>query len=155
SRVDTAADTTLDEKIAQGTSELKELKGTVAIANARMAYKRFQELFGSDELKELERRGARVQRPLWACTGTKHPDYGDVLYVVTLLGPHTINTMPLKTMDAFLDHGTVERTVDANVDEAERVVARLEAAGISLDAITSKLEDDGITAFADSYDELL
>jgi len=155
SRVDTAADKEIDAKIAAGNEELRDLKGKVAVANAKLAYRKFQEIFGSDEFKALEEKGAGVQRPLWASTGTKNPEYSDVLYVETLIGPHTVNTMPPKTIEAFLDHGTVERTVDKDYDEAERVLARLEEAGISLDAITAKLEDDGIDAFIASYDELL
>lgn len=155
SRVDTAADKEIDAKIAAGNEELRDLKGKVAVANAKLAYRKFQEIFGGDEFKALEEKGAGVQRPLWASTGTKNPEYSDVLYVETLIGPHTVNTMPPKTIEAFLDHGTVERTVDKDYDEAERVLARLEEAGISLDAITAKLEDDGIDAFIASYDELL
>ncbi|HYH13519.1 MAG TPA: transaldolase [Thermomicrobiales bacterium] len=155
SRVDTAADKAIDEKIAAGNDDLKDLKGKIAVANAQLAYKKFEEIFGSDEFKALAEKGAGVQRPLWASTGTKNPEYSDVLYVDTLIGPHTVNTMPPKTIEAFLDHGTVERTVDQSYDEAERVLARLEEAGISLDAITAKLEDDGIDAFIASYDDLL
>ena len=155
SRVDTAADSAIDEKVANGATELKDLKGMVAVANAQLAYKSFEEIFGSPEFKELERQGARVQRPLWASTGTKNAEYSDVLYVDTLIGPHTVNTMPLKTMDAFLDHGTVERTVDADYSAAERVIERLEEGGISLEGITAKLETDGIDAFVKSYDDLL
>lgn len=155
SRVDTAADKAIDEKIAEGATGLEDLKGKVAVANAQMAYKRFEEIFAGDEFKALEKKGAGVQRPLWASTGTKSPEYSDVLYVETLIGPHTVNTMPVKTIEAFLDHGTVARTVDKNYDEAERILARLEEAGISLDAITAKLETDGIDAFVASYDDLL
>lgn len=155
SRVDTSADKAIDEKIAAGNDGLKDLKGKVAVANAQLAYKKFEEIFGSDEFKALTEKGAGVQRPLWASTGTKNPEYSDVLYVETLIGPHTVNTMPLKTIEAFLDHGKVERTVDQNYHEAEGVLARLEEAGISLDAITAQLEDDGIDAFIASYDDLL
>lgn len=155
SRVDTAADKAIDEKIAEGASGLEDLKGKVAVANAQMAYKLFEEIFGSDEFKALEKKGAGVQRPLWASTGTKNPEYSDVLYVETLIGPHTVNTMPVKTIEAFLDHGTVARTVDKSYGEAERVLARLEEAGISLDAITAQLEKEGIDAFVASYDDLL
>ncbi|MDQ4044160.1 MAG: transaldolase [Chloroflexota bacterium] len=155
SRVDTAADKAIDEKIAAGNSELADLKGKVAVANARLAYRKFEEIFLGEEFKALAEKGAGVQRPLWASTGTKNPEYSDVLYVETLIGPHTVNTMPWPTIEAFLDHGTVKRTVDQHYDDAERVMARLEEAGISLDAITAKLEDDGIDAFVKSYDELL
>ncbi len=155
SRVDTAADALIDEKIAEGSSELADLKGKAAVANARMAYKTFEEIFGGDEFTALAEKGSGVQRPLWASTGTKNPEYSDVLYVESLLGPHTVNTMPLPTIEAFLDHGTVARTVDQHYDEAEQVLARLAEAGISIDEITAKLEDDGIDSFAASYDELI
>lgn len=155
SRVDTAADKAIDEKIAAGNADLQDLKGKVAVANAQLAYKTFEEIFGSHEFKALAEKGAGVQRPLWASTGTKNPEYSDVLYVETLIGPHTVNTMPLQTIEAFLDHGKVERTVDKSYEEAERVLARLAEAGISIDAITSKLEDEGIDSFVASYDDLL
>jgi transaldolase len=155
SRVDTAADKKLDEKIEGGASELQALKGEVAVANAQMAYKKFEDIFGSDRFKKLADKGAGVQRPLWASTGTKNPEYRDVLYVETLIGPHTVNTMPVSTMEAFLDHGNVERTVDQRYQHAESVLSKLESAGISLDQITSQLENDGIDSFVASYDELL
>ncbi len=160
SRVDTLADKKIDETLASGRGSdsamgLEKLKGKVAVANAQLAYEKFQELFGSDEFKKLEAAGAKVQRPLWASTGTKNQAYSDVLYVDTLIGPHTVNTMPVATMDAFLDHGTVKRTVDAGYDAAHGVMDDLAAAGISIDAITRQLEDDGIETFVKSYDDLL
>jgi transaldolase len=155
SRVDTAADALIDERIAEGSRELVDLKGKAAVANARMAYKTFEKIFGEDEFTALAEKGAGVQRPLWASTGTKNPEYSDVLYVDSLIGPHTVNTMPLPTIEAFLDHGTVARTVDQYYDEAETVLSRLAEAGISIDEITAKLEDEGIDSFAASYDELI
>ncbi|MGI8404889.1 MAG: transaldolase [Thermomicrobiales bacterium] len=160
SRVDTLADKKIDEKLASGRGSTtamgrEKLKGKVAVANAQLAYEKFQELFGSDEFKKLEAAGAQVQRPLWASTGTKNKAYSDVLYVETLIGPHTVNTMPVATMDAFLDHGTVKRTVDADYDAAHGVMDDLAAAGISIDAITRQLEDEGIDTFVKSYDDLL
>lgn len=156
SRVDTAADKAIDAKIDDGAKGIEDLKGSVAVANAQMAYKLFEEIFSGDDWEALVAKGARVQRPLWASTGTKNADYSDVLYVDTLIGPQTINTMPLKTMQAFLDHGTVARTVDQNYDQAEHVLERFyEEAGISLDEITAKLEDDGIAQFEKAYDDLL
>jgi len=158
SRVDTLADKKIDEKLAAGGTEtmgLEKLKGKVAVANAQLAYEKFVELFTSDRFKALADAGARVQRPLWASTGTKNKAYSDVLYVETLIGPHTVNTMPLATMEAFLDHGTVARTVDADFDAAHGVIDDLAAAGISLDEITKQLEDDGIETFVKSYDDLL
>src|SRR5665811_1343677 len=158
SRVDTLADKKLDEKAAEADADqdkIASLKGKVAVANAQLAYETFQHLFGSEQFKKLEAAGARVQRPLWASTGTKNPDYSDVLYVKTLIGPRTVNTMPVKTMEAFLDHGVVKRTVDADYAGAHKVADDLASVGISIDEITSQLESDGIDAFIASYDDLL
>jgi transaldolase/glucose-6-phosphate isomerase len=158
SRVDTLADKLIDEKIAAGEGDvelLKSLKGKVAVANAVLAYEKFEELFHSDEFKDLADAGAKVQRPLWASTGTKNPEYSDVLYVDTLIGPHTVNTAPPKTIDAFIDHGTVERTVDKDYAAAHKVLDDLKSCGIDIDAITSQLEDEGIASFMTSYDDLL
>src|SRR5680860_194352 len=152
SRVDTAADKLLD---ANGSEAAQALKGKVAVANAQLAYERFQSLFGNDTFRKLAAAGAKVQRPLWASTGTKNPDYSDVLYVEPLIGPDTVNTMPVATMEAFLDHGTVERTVDADYAAAHQVAKDLAALDISLDEITRQLENDGIDAFVKSYDDLL
>lgn len=158
SRVDTLADKKIDEKLASGEGDaglLKSLKGKVAIANARLAYQKFEELFKGDDFRPLAEAGAHVQRPLWASTGTKNPEYSDVLYVDTLIGPDTINTAPPKTIEAFLEHGTVERTVDADYAGAHKVLEDLKKAGIDLDQITHQLEDDGIESFITSYDDLL
>ncbi len=158
SRVDTLADKMIDQKIAAGEGDvetLKSLKGKVAVANAVLAYERFEQLFFSPEFKELADAGAKVQRPLWASTGTKNPDYSDVLYVDSLIGPHTINTAPTKTIQAFLDHGTVKRTVDADYAAAHKVLDDLASCGLSLDEITHQLEAEGIDSFMSSYDDLL
>jgi transaldolase len=158
SRVDTLADKKLDEKLASGDGDaalITSLKGKVAVANAQLAYERFEELFGSNEFTPLADAGALVQRPLWASTGTKNKEYSDVLYVETLIGPHTVNTMPIATMEAFLDHGTVKRTVDADYAAAHKVIEDLASVGISIDDITRQLEDEGIEAFIHSYDDLL
>lgn len=158
SRVDTLADKLIDQKIAAGEGDvekLKSLKGKVAIANAKLAYETFEKLFHSTEFKELADAGAKVQRPLWASTGTKNPDYPDTLYVDALIAPHTVNTAPPKTIDAFLDHGTVERTITSDYSEAHQVLDDLKAAGIDIDAITAQLEDEGIASFMASYDDLL
>jgi len=152
SRVDTAADKLLD---ANGSEAAMALKGKVAVANAQLAYERFESLFGNDTFRTLAAAGAKVQRPLWASTGTKNPEYSDVLYVETLIGPDTVNTMPVATMEAFLDHGTVVRTVDADYAAAHQVAKDLAALDISLDEITRQLENDGIDAFVTSYDGLL
>jgi transaldolase/glucose-6-phosphate isomerase len=152
SRIDTAVDKELN-KI--GTPEALELRGKVAIANAKMAYQRFREVFAGDRWEKLAKRGARVQRPLWASTGTKNPAYSDVLYVESLIGPNTINTMPPATVEAFRDHGRVEETVTANLDEAREVLASLARIGVDLDRITEELQREGVDAFSVSLDKLL
>jgi transaldolase len=160
SRVDVLVDRLLNEKIAdtedpRDKKAIEELRGKAAVANAKLAYALFEELFSGPRWDALKAAGARPQRPLWASTGTKNPDYSDVLYVDTLIGPHTINTMPGKTIQAFLDHGVVKRTVDADIDQAKDVMLDLEAAGISIDAVTSQLETEGIDSFIKSFDTLL
>ncbi len=160
SRVDTIVDKALDEKIAAagdaGTKErLSGLNVTIAVANAKLAYATFQEIFGGERFARLRGAGAKVQRPLWASTGTKNPAYPDTLYVDALIGPDTVNTAPGKTIEAFLDHGTVSRTVDTGVDEAREQIATLADHGIDLDALTAELETQGIDTFKKSYDALL
>lgn len=152
SRVDTAADKELDEI---GTEEALALKGKAAIANAVLAYEKFEELYSGEAWEALAARGAMVQRPLWASTGVKNPDYPDTLYVDTLIGPNTVNTAPPATIKAFLDHGTVKRTVDTDYAGAHKVMADLAEVGVDIDAITAKLEEDGIASFMTSYDDLL
>jgi transaldolase len=160
SRVDTLVDKLLDQKIAGASSDadkakLQSLKGKAAIANAKLAYLRFQEIFSGDDWEALAAAGAAVQRPLWASTSVKNPAYPDVLYVDNLIGPETINTMPRPTIEAFLDHGVVARTVDRDLDAARQTMADLAAAGIDITAVTDQLEEEGIAAFAKSYDSLL
>lgn len=155
SRVDTLVDKLLDEKIAAGNADAAELKGTIAVANAQLAYSAFEEIFSSDRWEQLAAAGAKPQRPLWASTGTKNPAYSDVLYIDSLIGPHTVNTMPGKTIEAFLDHGTVVRTVDADFAGAANKIASLEAAGIDLKAVTDQLEEEGIASFIKSFETLL
>jgi transaldolase len=151
SRVDTEVDRALE---AIGTPEALSLRGKIAIANARVVYRRFRDIFLGTSFEEFRRRGARLQRPLWASTGTKNPAFSDVLYVEELIGPHTINTIPPATLNAFLDHGRAQPTLEAGQD-AEQLLARLAKLGIDLGAITEKLLADGITAFTHSLDELL
>jgi len=160
SRVDTLVDQKLDEKIQAEKDEgrkaqLRKLKGKVAVANAQLAYARFQEIFGSERFKRLQAQGARLQRPLWASTSTKNPDYKDVKYVEELIGPDTINTMPQATIHAFKDHGIVKRTIDQHIAAAKDVMQMLEAAGIDFYAVTEQLEDEGIAGFSKSYDALI
>jgi transaldolase len=152
SRVDTEVDRALE---AIGTPEALSVRGKIAIANARVVYRRFREIFLGPPFEECRRRGARLQRPLWASTGTKNPAFSDVLYVEELIGPHTINTIPPATLNAFRDHGRVQPTLEAGAQDADRVLARLAKLGIDLGAITEKLLADGITAFTHSLDELL
>jgi transaldolase len=147
SRVDTAVDAELPDG--------SPLRGRAAVANAKLAYRRFGEIIASERWARLAAEGATVQRPLWASTGTKNPAYSDVLYVEELIGPHCVNTMPEGTIAAFQDHGTVARTVDRRVDEAVADIAAIEAAGVSLAAVTRQLELDGVKAFADSFDSLI
>jgi transaldolase len=131
------------------------LKGKVAVANAQLAYEKFLELFKGERFAPLAAAGAKVQRPLWASTGTKNKAYSDVLYVETLIGPETVNTAPIATIEAFLDHGTIARTVDADLAGAHAVLDDLAKVGLSIDQITSQLEDEGIAAFIVAYDGLL
>ncbi len=162
SRVDTLVDELLGEKIAEAPSaevrsRLEALLGQAAIANARVAYQRFRELFAGPRWEALARQGARVQRPLWASTSTKNPRYRDVRYVEELVGPDTVNTVPPATLVAFKDHGRVERRVDTpeEVERAHRTMRALAEAGIDMDAVTLRLQRDGVRAFADSFDQLL
>ncbi|MBI2328829.1 MAG: bifunctional transaldolase/phosoglucose isomerase [Chloroflexi bacterium] len=152
SRVDTYVDREL-EKI--GTEEALALRGKVAIANSKLVYRRFSRLFHGEEFAAQRQRGARVQRVLWGSTGTKNPAYSDVLYVDELIGPDTVNTLPLETLEAFLDHGRVRRTLDEGLEEAEEVLSSLKGLGVNLDDITEQLQRDGVKAFADSFDKLL
>jgi transaldolase len=145
SRVDTAVDKRVGD--AQ--------RGKTGIANAKIAYAQFRTRFADARFERLRQRGARVQRPLWASTGTKDPAYSDVMYVDGLIGADTVNTLPQKTLDAFVDHGQVQRTVDVGVDEARAHVAALQRAGVDLEAVAQLLEDEGVASFAKSYDELL
>ena len=162
SRVDAKIDPML-EKIAADNANLadqaKELMGKAAIANAKLAYAQFQTKFGitepSTRWQKLADADAQVQRPLWASTSTKNPAYSDVLYVDTLIGPHTVNTMPPATVDAFKDHGTVARTVDANVSQAQAEMDQLAQLGINMTQVTDELEREGVQKFADSYHQLL
>jgi transaldolase/glucose-6-phosphate isomerase len=149
SRIDTAVDRALDHA---GTTELQ---GKIAIASARAAYARFQELFRGQAWERLAAQGARVQRPLWASTSTKNPQYPDTMYVDDLIGPQTVNTVPPGTLDAFLDHGQVALTLEQGLVEAQQQLASLADLGLDLQAITQKLQDDGVEAFARSFEGLL
>ncbi|MCW3974794.1 MAG: bifunctional transaldolase/phosoglucose isomerase, partial [Candidatus Bathyarchaeota archaeon] len=131
------------------------LKGKIAISNAKMAFKRFKEIFNGEEWEVLAKAGAHVQRVLWASTSTKNPTYSDVLYVEELIGPHTVNTMPPTVVNAFRDHGRVEFTLEEGQDKADRSIKKLAELGVNLEKITEKLQKDGVDAFSKSYDELI
>ena len=150
SRVDTEADRRLEE-----TGGPDELKGKLAIANAKLAYQRYKEIFSGDRWQALADVGATTQRPLWASTSTKNPAYRDVMYVEELIGPETVNTMPLETVSAFQDHGNVALTIEQGIDEAKRVFEELEAAGVDYDDVTATVEREGVEKFSDSFEELL
>lgn len=155
SRVDTLVDKLLDQKRAAG-AEVDHLFGQAAVANAKLAYARFERVFDpSSQFKRLAEKGARVQRPLWASTSTKNPDYPDTLYVDRLVGPHTVNTIPPDTIDAVLDHGQSEVTIRDDVDGARALFAELAEIGIDMTDVTDKLRIDGVDAFIRSFDELL
>jgi transaldolase len=150
SRVDTEADKRLD---AIGGAEV--LKGTLAVANAKLAYRQFKQIFAGERWDALAAKGATAQRCLWASTSTKNPAYRDVMYVEELIGPKTVNTMPEETIAAFQDHGEVELTLERNIDEARRILERFAEAGIDYDDVTETLEREGVQKFADSFAELL
>ena len=152
SRLDLVADRVLE---LIGTPAALSLRGRIAIANARRIYRRFREIFDGEPFAALKHRGARIQRPLWASTGTKNSSYSDVLYVEALIGPDTITTVPPATMDAFRDHGRVRVTLGTEGKEAEAVLATAEALGLDLNAITEQLQAEAIEAFASSFDQLL
>src|ERR1700744_1663019 len=159
SRIDSAVDKQLDEKIARANDphekeRLATLKGKVAIANAKLAYQEYKDMFFGAPWEKLGAKGAKPQRLLWASTGTKNKDYSDVLYVEELIGPNTVNTVPPATLDAFRDHGELRNSLEENVEEASHVLAELEKSGISLDAITAELVKDGVKLFADAADKL-
>jgi transaldolase/glucose-6-phosphate isomerase len=160
SRIDVAVDKLIDERLAQGgaadqRAALGAIKGKVAIANAKLAYRRYKRLFAGARWEKLRAEGARVQRLLWASTGTKNKQYSDVLYVEELIAPDTVNTMPPATMDAFRDHGKPRLSLEEGIERAEQVMAVLDRAGISIDAATAKLVEEGVQLFGDAFDKLL
>ena len=155
SRVDTAVDGLVNELIRGGRGGLDELLGKAAVSNAKLAYQAFKTGFYGDRFAGLRENGARVQRPLWASTGTKNPAYSDVLYVESLIGEDTVNTMPPATLTSFMEHGRAEATIEQGVDEAEGAIEALSAAGIDMEEVTDRLLADGVKAFADSFEKLL
>jgi transaldolase len=149
SRVDTEADKRLDVIGAP------ELKGKLAIANAKLAYERYKEIFSGPRWEPLAAKGATAQRCLWASTSTKNPEYRDVMYVEELIGPETVNTMPVETVEAFQDHGVVAETLEQGLDEARALLDELARVGVDYDDVTDTLEREGVQKFSDSFEELL
>ncbi len=147
SRVDSEADKRLEHA--------PELRGRLAVANAKLAYRRYQEIFAGPRWEALAAKGSTPQRCLWASTSTKNPDYPDTLYVDELIGPETVNTMPLETVRAFQDHGTVADTLEQGVEDAQGLLAELERAGVDYDDVTDTLEREGVEKFSDSFEQLL
>jgi transaldolase len=154
SRVDTAVDRLLDERIREG-RPVEHLHGTLAIANAKLAYAHFRDQCGGARYSRLAAAGAHPQRLLWASTGTRNPDYSDVLYVESLIGEHTVNTLPPTTYRAFLDHGVAASTLAEGLDESRSRIASLADLGIDLESVTDRLEAEGIRAFEDAFEHLL
>lgn len=157
SRIDTMVDKALDGRAASGgdAKEAKGLRGKTAIANARLAYHTWKEMHATERWARLQKAGARLQRPLWASTSTKDPNESDVKYVETIIGPHTVNTMPGETIEAFRDHGRVEETIGRDLDGARDTMKRLGAIGIDMDRVTADLVDEGIDKFVKPFDALL
>jgi transaldolase/glucose-6-phosphate isomerase len=158
SRIDAQIDKAIDQRIKDGDANsdaLRAVRGKVAIANAKLAYAQYQDLIAGTRWQALAKNGAMPQRLLWASTGTKDPDYSPTLYIETLIGADTVNTMPAKTMDAFREHGVVTRSLTQDVDGARRVLAEAERLGLDLDAVTTALVTDGIKQFTDAADKLL
>jgi transaldolase len=152
SRVDTEVDRRLVEV---GSPDARALQGRAAVAQARAAYQLFRERFTGSRWSALAAMGARVQRPLWASTSTKNPDYPETLYVDSLIGPDTVNTLPEDTLDAFDARGRLDRTIDANPAEAKRTLDELAQVGVDMADVARRLEDEGVAAFAKSFDELI
>jgi transaldolase len=159
SRVDVMIDPMLDKKAAtvEGAekTKLEGLRGKAAIANARLAYQSFKNIFGDARFAPLKAKGARVQRPLWASTSVKNPAYSDLLYADSLIGPDTVDTMPRDTLEAFRDHGTVKNTVEDDIAGAKQALADLESVGVSIKAVTDKLEQEGVEKFEQAFDALI
>jgi len=159
SRIDGVIDKQLDEKLktANGSdkSKLEALKGKAAVANAKIAYERFERIFSGPEWEALAAKGARKQRVLWASTSTKNPKYPDLMYVEPLIGPDTVNTMPLPTVQAFMDHGKVANTIKNDLPAAHDVIRQLEELGISMKKVTDDLLVDGVNQFSTAFDKLI
>jgi transaldolase len=158
SRIDALVDPLLEPILSQGgkTADIaKDALGQVAIASAKLAYQIYKEIFGSDRFRILAAQGAGVQRLLWASTGTKNPNYSDVKYVESLIGPDTVNTAPVETLDAYRDHGEPKARLEKDVAQAAHILKRLPELGISLDKVTQQLEDEGVAKFNQPFDKLM
>jgi transaldolase len=156
SRVETLVDKRIDEKLKSKADEgLAALRGSSAVANSKLIYERFKQIFHGDQFKSLAAKGAHVQRPLWASTGTKNPAYSDIKYVQELIGSETVNTMPPATMDAYRDHGDPNPTLESGIDQAHAVVDRLKAYGIDLNEVGEELQKEGVELFIKSFQELM
>jgi transaldolase len=158
SRIDTCVDPLLEKHIAQVGPEAdvaKQLHGQVAVASAKMAYQIYKEIFSSTRFTRLADKGARTQRLLWASTGTKNPDYSDVKYIESLIGPDTVNTVPVETLDAYRDHGDPKARLEQDVERAGSVMEQLSELGISIDKVTQQLEDEGVEKFNKPFDKLM
>lgn len=158
SRMDTKVDKRLDAIIANGGekgSKAEKLKGKSAIANAKLAYQEFLNVFGSERFMKLRSKGGNIQRPLWASTSTKNPAYPDTLYVDNLIGPNTVNTVPPQTLEAFNDHGRVDKTIENDLPQEREILDSLEYVGISLQKVTDELEEEGVASFSKSFESLL
>ena len=160
SRVDTVVDKLLEEReqlaLTEGVRETcRKLRGRAAVANARLVYQKFKEVFSESRFLRLKEKGFRVQRPLWASTSTKNPRYRDVLYVEELIGPDTVNTLPLATLSAFRDHGLVRASLEEGLEAAGETFVLLRELGIDMDAVTHQLQEDGVNLFANAFDTLV
>jgi len=158
SRIDSMLDPMVEKFLKQSgkkTKIAKKVRGQVAISSAKSAYQIYKDIFGSNRFKKLADKGARVQRLLWASTSTKNPDYSDVKYIEPLIGPDTVNTVPLETIDAYRDHGDPKSRLEQDVKEANWIMARLPELGISIDKVTEQLEDEGVKKFNEPFDKLI
>jgi transaldolase len=158
SRLDSLIDALLDPILAEGGQQAdlaKQVRGQVAVASAKVAYQLYRELFGAARFKILREAGARAQRLLWASTGTKNPEDSDVKYVDALIGPETVNTVPVETLDAYRDHGIPKARLDTQVVQARHVLERLPQLGINIDTVTQQLEDEGVDKFIKPFDKLM
>jgi transaldolase len=158
SRIDMLVDPLLESIVKEDIVEsegARQTKGQVAVASAKVAYQIYKEIFGSDRFKKLAGQGARVQRLLWASTGAKNPEYSDIVYVEELIGPDTVNTAPLKTLDAYRDHGDPEARLEQDVEKSYWVLEQLPILGINIDEVTRQLEDEGVEKFNKPFDKLM